>query len=416
MKVVVLGGGVIGVTTAYYLTKDGHDVTLVERRAGPAEETSFANAGIIAPGHAYAWASPRAPMMLLRSLFRDDTALKLRLRADPALWAWGLRFLANCTTVRNRANTLVKLRLCLYSRAALAALGADRDLAFDHHAKGALYLHRDRAQFDTALANMAALNRNGLALEGIDPARCVALEPALAPIEDRLVGAIFSPDDESGCSHLFSRALVAACEKLGARFRFDTTVTAIRADGTHVDSVVTDRGVIGADAFVLALANDSPRLVRPLGVRLPIYPVKGYSLTVPIAGHAGAPRLPGVDEARLVAFSRLGDRLRLTGVADFAGYDTAFAPVDFTPLLRAARELFPDGGDYERPSYWACLRPMTPDGPPVLGRGRHANLWFNTGHGHMGWTMACGSGRILADLIAGLRPEIPLAGLTPGRF
>lgn len=416
MKTIVLGGGVVGVTTAYYLAKAGHEVTVLERRPGAAEETSFANAGIIAPGHATAWASPRAPMMLLKSLWRDDTALRLRLRLDPRMWVWGLRFLANCTAARNRTNTLCKLRLCLYSQAALKELCAETGIAFDLRSKGALYLYRDAAHLETGIATMAFLNDNGLALEGIDADRCAEIEPALAPVRHKLAGAIYSPSDESGDSHAFSCALVGACEAMGATFCFGTTVTGLRATGDRIEAVVTDRGEVTGDVYVLSLGSYSPLVLGGLGVRLPIYPVKGYSVTVPTAGYAGAPTVPIVDEHHLIAFARFGDRLRMTATAEFTGYDTGFAPRDFEPMLRVVRELFPNGGDFAKPDYWACLRPMTPDGPPVIGYGRHRNLYFNTGHGHIGWTMACGSSRAAADVISGRTPDFDLAGMEPGRF
>ncbi len=416
MKVVIMGGGVIGVTTAYYLARSGHEVTVIERQSGVAAETSFANAGILAAGHAHAWASPSAPMTLLKSLVRGDTALRLRLRIDPKMWAWGLRFLMNCTAARNRANTVCKLRLCLYSIEALKALREETGIAYDERTEGALYLYREPAQLDTALANMALLTENGLAMTAIDRDRIAELEPALAHIKDKFAGAIHCPVDESGDSHLFSRRLAEVCETMGVSFRFGTSVTGLKADGERIEGVVTDNGVVAGDAYVLSMASDSPFALRGLRVKLPIYPVKGYSVTVPTEGYNGAPKLPGVDEEYLVAFARFGERLRLTGTAEFAGYDTGFEPGDFTHLLKVARELFPGGGDYAKPDYWACLRPMTPDGPPVFGVGRHRNLYFNTGHGHIGWTMACGSGRITADLIDGREPDIDLTGMTVDRF
>ncbi|MFQ5785631.1 MAG: D-amino acid dehydrogenase [Alphaproteobacteria bacterium] len=416
MKVIVMGGGVIGVATAYYLARNGHEVVVIERAADVALETSFANAGIIAPGHAHAWASPQAPLTLLKSLWRDDTALRLRLRFDPRMWLWSLYFLRNCTTARNRANTLVKFRLCDYSREALKALRAETGASYDESTRGALYLYRDPRHFETGLATLAHLRDHGLELEAIDAARCVEIEPALAPMRDRLAGAIYCPSDESGDSHLLCRALRRDCEERGAEFRFGTTVQGLRTEGDRIAAVVTDRGDISGDAYVLSLASESPFVVGPLGVRLPIYPVKGYSVTFPVENHDGAPRMPLVDEHHLVAFSRLGDRLRATATADFAGYDTSFTAADFAPMMRVVRAMFPDGADYDRPSHWACLRPMTPDGPPVIGRGRHRNLYYNTGHGHIGWTMAAGSGRITADLVAGRVPEIDLAGMEPERF
>ena len=416
MRIVVLGGGVIGVASAYWLAGEGHEVVVVERREGVAEETSFANAGMIAPGHVHAWASPSAPWTLLQSLFRRDTALKLRLRFDPEMWAWGLRFLAQCTTAANRANTLVKLRLCLFCLETLKALrAAEPGLDYDGRAAGALYLYRDPAHYERGLANMALLQENGLSLRGIDGKRCAEIEPALGHLAGRLAGAIYSPDDESGDSHRFTLALAERCRARGVAFRFATEARGLALEGGRIGGVVTASETIAADAVVVALASESPRFLRALRVRLPIYPVKGYSLTLP-AG-PDAPTVPGVDEGYLVAFSRLGDRLRLTGTADFAGHDTGFRDSDFATLMTVARELFPEGGDFANPEHFACLRPMTPDGPPLIGRVRgYDNLWLNTGHGHMGWTMATGSARLLTDLIAGRTPALPAAGFDPNRY
>jgi D-amino-acid dehydrogenase len=417
MKIIVLGGGVIGVVTAWYLAQDGHEVTVVDRRDGVARETSFANAGLISPGHAYAWASPRAPWLLLQSLYRRDTALRFRLKADPRLWSWSLRFLANCTAERNRRNTVVKLKLCLYSLELLNALRRDSGMAYDEETtKGCLFLFRDEAHYKTGIANMAVLNDHGAQVRAIGMEACVALEPALAHMKDRLAGALHSPQDQSGDALVFSERLAALCRQRGVVFELARTVRSIETRGDRVIGLITDKGPVSGDGYVLALGSDSPLLARRIGIRLPIYPVKGYSLTVPIDGHGGAPRMGGVDEGNLVAFSRLGDRLRLTATADFAGYDTGYESGDFALMGRVARELFPDGGAYERADYWACLRPMTPDGPPIMGPTKYRNLWINSGHGHMGWTMACGAGRIAADLVSGKTPEIDAAPFALARY
>jgi D-amino-acid dehydrogenase len=416
MKTIVMGGGVIGVTTAWYLAQAGHEVTVIDRRDGVARETSFANAGLIAPGHAYAWASPRAPMMLLRSLFSDDTALRFRLRADARLWAWSLRFLANCTAARNRANTTVKVRLCNYSRDALIALRKETGIAYDETAKGALYLYRDREHLRAGLANMQLLNDHGAGLRELDPDGVATLEPTLAHAKSKLAGAIYAPKDESGDAFVFTERLAEMSKARGVRFRLGTGIGAIDASGDRIEAVVTDKGRIAGDCYVLALGSYSPLAARRLSVKLPVYPIKGYSVTIPTDGFDGAPTIGGVDERYLVAFCRMGDRLRLTATADFAGYDTDYEARDFALMLRIARELFPNAAAFDRPSYWACLRPMTPDGPPIIGGTRYKNLWLNTGHGHMGWTMACGSARIVSDLIDGKQPDIDAGGFSPARY
>ncbi len=412
-----MGGGVVGIAAAYYLARDGHEVTVIERQPSAGRETSFANAGLIAPGHATSWASPQAPLMLLKSLMREDTALKFKFRADPRFWIWGLKFLMNCTSKRQRANTLPKLKLCLYSQQATRALLDEIGIACDMTSKGILYLYRHAEHLETGIRNMEFLKDNGHVQEVIDAQQCVRIEPALEPVKDKLAGAILGPEDESGDAHKFTQNLAAYCEKtFGTSFQYDTTITGLEAGGERIEGVLTDRGVFRADIYVMSLGAFAPAVARTIGVSIPIYPVKGYSITFPIDGRNGAPTVGGVDEENLVAWARLGERLRLTGTAEFSGYDCGHKPSDFAALLGVVRDLFPDGADYDQPSYWACLRPMTPDGPPIFGRRRHQNLYFNAGQGHKGWTMACGAGRSLADLVSGRDPEIELAGMTADRF
>ena len=411
VKAVILGAGLMGVTTAWELAREGHAVTVIDRQPGPARETSFANAGLVAPGHALTWANPRAPKILLKSLFRDDQALRLKPSADLRLWAWCLRFLANCGAERSAANTARKLKLCVYSQQALRELTAATGITYDGIRKGLLYVYRDPASLARGIANTRVLRDGGQRMDTLNADEIVRIEPALAAGAARLAGGLYCPDDESGDAHLFVTALAEKCRQLGVTFRFDTTIQGFDVATDRVEQVMTDRGPEPGDIFVLALGSYSPLLGRALGLRLPVYPIKGYSVTVPANG-SDTPDVGGVDENNLVAWCRIGERLRLTATAEFSGYSTAHSPADFRAMLNAARELFPHGGDYQRPSYWACLRPMTPSGLPIFGRGRHRNLWLNTGQGHMGWTMACGSARITADLIAGRRPAIDLAGMT----
>jgi D-amino-acid dehydrogenase len=406
MHVVVLGAGLLGVTTAYYLAREGHQVTVVDRQKEPARETSFANAGLLTPGHAYAWASPRAPMILLKSLWRTDTALRWRLKMDPGMWAWGLKFLANCTAAKNRANTVIKVRLCSYSLAETAAVTAETGIAWDRSQSGALYLYRDPDHFRAGRENFKLLADEGVEAKTLDAEALAAFEPALAGMKGRFAGAIHTPHDESGDARKFTVALAEFCKSRGVDFKLGAKITRIDRTGDRVTGIDTDQGRVQGDAYVLALGSYSPLLTKSIGVKMPIYPVKGYSVTLPITDPDAAPAHFGVDEANLVAFARLGDRLRLTATADFAGYDTSFAPGDFTHMMRVARELFPRAAAYDRPEYWACLRPMTPDGPPIMGPSPLSNLWLNTGHGHIGWTMACGSSRVVVDRMLGRKPEI----------
>lgn len=407
-----MGAGVIGVTGAYFLARDGHEVTVVDRQPQPANETSFANAGLIAPGHAYAWASPQAPMVLLRSLWRDDQALRLKLKADPYMWLWCLKFLGQCTTERARINTSRKLRLAIYSQQMLHAVLQHTGVQFDCRSDGCLYLYRSPAALERGVAKTKILADGGQKFEVVDGRRAAEIDPVFAPVKDKIAGGIFCPTDESGDVNKFTRGLADFCKReLGVRFRLGTAIQGFQLAGRKIEHLVTDDGPLAADLYVLSLGSFSPVVARKAGVYLPIYPVKGYSVTVPIGPDHKAPSIGGVDEQNLVAFSRLGDRLRLTGTAEFSGYDVTHAPADFATMLTAAKDLFPNGGDYSKPTYWAGLRPMTPEGTPIFGYGRLENLFMNTGHGHMGWTMSCGAGRIAADLIAGRKADIDLAGM-----
>jgi D-amino-acid dehydrogenase len=416
MKTLVLGGGVVGVTTAYFLAKAGHEVTLVEEKDGVGLEATAGNAGIIAPGHSFAWASPRAPRMLWQSLRGGETAIRVRLKADPQLYAWGLRFLRECTAGRARRNTLIKLRLCQYSQGVLNEVVRTEGIEYQAIHRGAIYLHRDPAELEAGIKKMALLAEHGQKQEILDANGLARLDPVFEPVRTKIAGAIRDLGDSSGDSRLFSEALVRICrEKHGATLRLGTRVTGLRADGDRIDGVVTSDGVLVADNYVLALGVGAPIVARTAGVSLPIYPAKGYSSTFPLKPGGLAPAISGVDEQWLVGWSRLGDRLRLTSTAEFAGYDWGWTPRDFNNILRLARDLFPGAADYDRGEYRACLRPMTPDGPPILGLGRHRNLFLNCGHGHMGWTMACGTARIVADLMTGRMPELDLEGLTVRR-
>ena len=416
MRTLVLGGGVVGVTTAYFLAKAGHEVTLVDQQDALGLEATGGNAGIIAPGHSFAWASPRAPRMLWQSLRGAETAIRVRMTADPQLYAWGLRFLRECTSGRARRNTLVKLRLCQYSQRVLNDLVRAEGIEYHAIARGALYLHRDPAELEAGVKKMALLAEHGQKQEILDASAVARLEPAFEPVKAKIAGAIRDLGDSSGDSRLFTEALArVARDKHGVTLRLGTRVTALHADGDRIAGVATSGGVLTADNYVLALGVGAPIVARTAGVSLPIYPAKGYSSTFPLKPGGLAPTISGVDEQWLVGWSRLGDRLRLTSTAEFAGYDWGWTPRDFNNILRLARDLFPDAADYARGEYRACLRPMTPDGPPILGLGRHRNLFLNCGHGHMGWTMACGTARIVADLMTGRMPDLDLDGLTVRR-
>lgn len=412
MRVAVLGGGVVGVAAAYFLAEDGHEVTLVERQAQVGSETSYANAGLITPGDSYAWASPEALKVFLKSLVQRDLGIKVRPRLEPKLWAWSWRFLLQCTRERTRINTLRKLRLTLYSRECLNALAARTGIDYDGRQRGVIYFFRSQESLDHGVAHMQLLAEHGLEIQLLDREGLARVDPGLAKAKAQLAGGVYSPMDQTGDCCKFSRNLAQWCvTERGLRLALGTTITAIEADGSRIRKVATDQGDIEADVFVLASGCDSPQLAAPLGVRLPIYPVKGYSLTVPLTDPEAVPQLGSVDEDKLVAFSRLGDRLRAAATAEFAGNDRSYRPDDFKTLTAVAKELFPDAGDFDAAERWAGLRPMTPSSVPILGRARYDNFYLNVGHGHVGWTMSCGSGKFIADQIAGRATDIDPEGL-----
>ena len=412
MKILVLGSGVAGVTAAWRLLRDGHEVSVVDRQPAAAEEASFANAGLVAPGHSFAWASPKVPKILLTSLWRNDQAFRFRLTPDPRMWAWSLKFLRQCTAERARVNTLRKHALCLYSQRLFHDLVEETGVEYDGRTGGLLYMYRTAETMARGIANMRILADDGQEQEIVDPDRIAEIDPALSAARDKIAGGVYCPTDESGDARMFSVNLARMCQAKGAEFHFDTPVEAIVADGDRIERVVTGQGDMRADMYVLSLGCHSPHAVRSIGVNLPIYPVKGYSVTLPVGPEKIAPDIGGVDEDNLVAYCRMGDRMRITATAEFAGYSTSHRPSDFVKMLSSAKDLFPNGGDYDRLEYWAGLRPMTPEGTPILGFGRHRNLCYNTGHGHMGWTMACGAAAIVADLIGDRTPELPLDGMT----
>jgi D-amino-acid dehydrogenase len=414
VKVLVLGGGIAGVTAAYFIARDGHDVTIVESQEALGLDATAANAGIIAPGHSFAWASPRAPRMLWRSLLGQETAIRMRLKPDPKLYAWGLKFLRECTADRARRNTLIKLRLCQYSQSILDELVRSESIAYQAVSRGALYVYRDRAELEAGVKKMALMAEHGQRQEVLDAEAVARLEPVFEPVKHKIAGAVRDLTDASGDARLFADQLARlGSAKYRLNVRLNTSVTGLEANGDRVRAALTTRGLLTADVYVLAVGVSAAAVARTIGVKLHVYPAKGYSSTFPIKDDSRTPTLPGVDEQWLVGWSRLGDRLRLTSTAEFAGYDRSWKPRDFNNIMRFARDIFPDAADWDRGVYRACLRPMTPDGPPVLGYGRHRNLLFNVGHGHMGWTMACGTARIVADLLAGRRPALDLEGLGP---
>lgn len=411
----MLGGGVIGVTSAYYLAQAGHDVVVLDRQGGPANETSYANAGEISPGYSSPWAGPGVPLKAIKWLLMRHGPLAIRPRFDPAMWSWMLRMLRNCTSARYAVNKARMVPIAEYSRDCLRALRAETGIAYDERSQGTLQLFRTQKQLDGIGGDVEVLKQFGVPFEVLDRAGCVAAEPALARVSEKFVGGLRLPGDETGDCYIFTTRL-AALASPAVDFRYNVKVQEILHDGRRATGVRTDAGTFEADAIVVALGSYSPHLLRPLGIRIPVYPVKGYSLTLPIADEAGAPVSTVMDETYKIAITRLGSRIRVGGTAEIAGYDLSLRKTRRGALEHSVTDLFGTGGRVEDATFWCGLRPMTPDGPPIVGRTAIEGLFLNTGHGTLGWTMACGSGRVLADIVSGRAPQIDVADLGIGRY
>ncbi len=417
MKVAVLGAGVVGVTTAWFLAKAGHQVVVIDRQPGAGLETSFANGGQVSPCHAEPWANPSTPLRALKWMGKEDAPLIFRWkRFDPALWAWGLRFLTNCTARRAATNIDRILRVALYSRLQLQKLRAETGIEYDQKTLGILHVYRDKREFEHAAGASDLMNRLGLRRQTKSVDEALAIEPALADVAPELAGAIFTPDDESGDAHLFTRRLAVLCQDRGVEFLFDTKIHGLEIEAGRMTGVATSKGRIRADAFVLSMGSYSPKLAAQANLRLPIYPAKGYSITLPVTDPSGAPSVSITDDEHKMVYSRLGDRLRCAGTAELAGLNTTLTPSRAQAVIKHARGLFPRAGDFDAAQAWAGLRPVTPDSVPILGETRIQGLYLNTGHGTLGWTMSCGSGRLLADIISGRPTDIDMDGLGLARF
>jgi D-amino-acid dehydrogenase len=414
MNVVVLGAGLLGVTSAYFLRQQGHDVTVIDRQASPAAETSFANGGQISVSHAEPWANPSAPLKVLKWLGKEDAPLLFRIRADMRQWLWGLAFIRECTPARTRHNIEQIVRLGTYSRDTLQQLRRERDIHYDQRTQGILHFYTSQKEFDGAEGPAAQMRALGCERNVISADEAVKLEPALAHIRPKLAGATYTAEDESGDANAFARELVQRCRDDGVNFLMSHTVTALRESGGRIDHVeATDSDGrfqrIRADAYVLAMGSLSPSYAAPLGIRLPIYPAKGYSVTLPVKDASKAHQVSLTDDEYKLVFSRLGDRLRIAGTAELNGYDRDLNRVRCEAIVRRVEELFPGAGDASQAQFWTGLRPATPSNVPIIGRSKVRNLFLNTGHGTLGWTHACGSGKSVARIVSGLEPEVDFA-------
>ncbi len=413
-KVIVLGAGLLGVTSAYYLRQLGHDVTVVDRQATPAAETSFANGGQISVSHAEPWANPSAPLKVLKWLGQEDAPLLFRLRADMRQWLWGLAFLRECTPARTRHNIEQIVRLGTYSREMLQELRTARGIEYDQRTQGILHFYTSQEEFDGAEAPAAQMRALGCDRRVISADEAVRIEPALAHIRPQLAGATYTAEDESGDANRFARELVERCRADGVQFLMSHTVTALREAGGGIDHVeATDAEGrfqhLRADAYVLAMGSLSPLYAQQLGIRLPIYPAKGYSVTMPVKDARMAHQVSLTDDEYKLVFSRLGNRLRIAGTAELNGYDRDLNRVRCEAIVRRVEELFPGAGDSTQAQFWTGLRPATPSNVPIIGRSKLSNLFLNTGHGTLGWTHSCGSGKSVARIVSGLEPEVDFA-------
>ena len=416
MQVLVLGSGVIGVSMAYYLARAGHEVTVVDRQAAPAMETSFANAGEVSPGYSAPWAGPGVPLKAIKWMLMHHSPLVIKPMLDPAMWRWGMSMLANCTEARYRINKSRMVRLAEYSRDCLKALRAETGIAYDERSQGTLQLFRTQKQLDGVGKDVEILQQYGVPFQVLDRSGYLEHEPALALVKEKFVGALRLPGDETGDCFKYTQNLAKMAEALGVKFRFGVNIKGIERSGNEISGVTTDHGQLTADRYILALGSYSPLLAKPLGIDLPIYPVKGFSITVPISQPEFAPESTIMDETHKVAVTRLGDRIRVGGTAQLSGYDLRLDESRRDTLEFVVSDLFPRGGDVAKAEFWTGLRPMTPDGTPIIGASPFTNLYLSTGHGTLGWTMAAGTGRVMADLISGRTPEIDMEGLTLARY
>ena len=423
MKTVVLGAGLLGVTSAYYLQQLGHEVTVIDRQAAPAAETSFANGGQISVSHAEPWANPSAPFKVLQWISREDAPLLFRLRADTRQWSWGLRFLRECTPARTRNNIGQIVRLGLYSREMLQALRRETGITYDHRTQGILHFYTSPREFEAAQKPAELMRELGCERRVVSPGEAVRIEPALAHVRDRLAGATYTAEDESGDANLFAREVVRLCRDRGVRFLMSHTVTALRTAGgskgeqiDHVEATDAEGRFqrLRGDAYVLALGSVSPLFVASLGINLPIYPAKGYSVTMPVLDESRANQVSLTDDEFKLVYSRLGNRLRIAGTAELNGYDRDLNRVRCEAIVRRVEDIFPGAGDTSQAQFWTGLRPATPSNVPLIGCTRLPNLYLNTGHGTLGWTHACGSGKSIARIISGLKPEVDFAFTAPG--
>jgi D-amino-acid dehydrogenase len=416
MRVIVLGSGVIGVTTAWYLARRGASVTVMDRQPGPGLETSYANAGQVSPGYSTPWAAPGVPLKALRWMFERHAPLSIRPDGTLYQLRWLASMLANCSADRYAINKERMLRLAEYSRDCLRDLRAEIGIEYEQRTQGTLQLFRTRVQLEAAQRDITVLDKLGIPYELLNANQLATVEPALIEVHRKLSGGLRLPNDETGDCHVFTQRLAREAMREGVTFEFNRNVAALESIGGRISAVRVGEERITADAFVVACGSYSRELVAPLGLDVPVYPVKGYSLTIPISNPEAAPVSTVLDETYKIAITRFNDRIRVGGMAEIVGFDATLPAKRRATLEMVVNDLFPHAGAPREATFWSGLRPMTPDSTPIVGMSEYRNLFLNTGHGTLGWTMACGSGRLVADLVTGYRPAINPSGLELARY
>ena len=416
LRICVLGAGLIGVSSAYFLAKSGNEVTVIDRQSGPGLETSFANGGQLSASQSAPWASPKNLQLVLTSLGKKDSPLLYKIRSDPQLWSWSIRFLMQCSNKKQIANTISNLKIAIYNREVLKSIQKNIEIEYDFKSLGILQLIRNIKTMEGKISDSQFLEDMGCKNQILSRESCLKLEPALKDNYSQIIGGISIPSDASGDAHKFTRGLEAECKKLGVKFKYNEEITHIKVDNNKIEAVITNENENKADCFLMSLGSYLPNLVKSINLKVPIYPIKGYSITVPVGRSDKAPHISLTDEDNKIVYSRLGERLRVAGTAEFNGYDKTIRKDRIQPLINNARKQFPNAGEYTDALPWIGLRPATPDGVPIIDKTPIEKLYINSGHGHLGWTMAMASAKMISDVINHKKTDIDISNYSLNRF